>query len=169
MAPPLARLYPLLLFANKTQGREATDNFRQEKGSGGFPMPCECVALRVAFAPLFSTPVFQHAHVLLLGAMLSPGTAPRPRPCASWACAKTRSRSTPIGCCAVPAGLVSPPVRSCSACWSARLRQREQSCGDWRTPSSGDGASRSQRKASIVLRDALLLRTSSRRAASAAF
>jgi DDE superfamily endonuclease len=76
MAPPLARLYPLLIFANKTQDREATNNFRQEKGSGGFPMPCECVALIVAFAPLFSKPVFQHAHVLLLGAMLSPGTRP---------------------------------------------------------------------------------------------
>ena len=76
MAPPLARLYPLLLFANKTQDREATDNFRQEKGSGGCPMPCECVALRGACAPRFSTPVFQHAHVLLLGAMLSPGNRP---------------------------------------------------------------------------------------------
>ena len=37
-------------------------------------MPCEFVALFVAFAPLFSKPVFQHAHVLLMGAMLSPGT-----------------------------------------------------------------------------------------------
>jgi len=36
-------------------------------------MPCEFVALFVAFAPLFSKPVFQHAHVLLMGAILSPG------------------------------------------------------------------------------------------------
>jgi len=36
-------------------------------------MPCEFVALIVAFAPLFSKPVFQHVHVLLLGAILSPG------------------------------------------------------------------------------------------------
>ena len=36
-------------------------------------MPCEFVALLVAFAPLFSKPVFQHAHVLLMGAILSPG------------------------------------------------------------------------------------------------
>jgi hypothetical protein len=36
-------------------------------------MPCEFVALIVAFAPLFSKPVFQHAHVLLMGAILSPG------------------------------------------------------------------------------------------------
>ena len=36
-------------------------------------MPCEFVALMVAFAPLFSKPVFQHVHVLLIGAILSPG------------------------------------------------------------------------------------------------
>ena len=36
-------------------------------------MPCECVALMVAFAPLFSKPVFQHVQVLLVGAILSPG------------------------------------------------------------------------------------------------
>jgi hypothetical protein len=31
-------------------------------------MPCEFVALLVAFAPLFSKPVFHHVQVLLLGA-----------------------------------------------------------------------------------------------------
>ena len=36
-------------------------------------MPCEFIALIVAFAPLFSKPVFQHAQVLLMGAILSPG------------------------------------------------------------------------------------------------
>jgi hypothetical protein len=36
-------------------------------------MPCEFIALMVAFAPLFSKPVFQHAQVLLMGAILSPG------------------------------------------------------------------------------------------------
>jgi hypothetical protein len=36
-------------------------------------MPCEFVALMVAFAPLFSKPVFQHVQVLLLGAILAPG------------------------------------------------------------------------------------------------
>jgi hypothetical protein len=36
-------------------------------------MPCEFVALMVAFAPLFSKPVFQHVHGLLIGAILSPG------------------------------------------------------------------------------------------------
>jgi hypothetical protein len=36
-------------------------------------MPCEFVALMVALAPLFSKPVFQHVHVLLVGAILSPG------------------------------------------------------------------------------------------------
>ena len=36
-------------------------------------MPCEFVALIVAFAPLFSKPVFQHVQVLLMGAILSPG------------------------------------------------------------------------------------------------
>ena len=36
-------------------------------------MPCEFVALMVAFAPLFSKPVFQHAQLLLMGAILSPG------------------------------------------------------------------------------------------------
>src|SRR5215216_4888030 len=35
-------------------------------------MPCEFMALMVAFAPLFSKPVFQHAQVLLMGAILSP-------------------------------------------------------------------------------------------------
>ncbi|MCA1850202.1 MAG: transposase, partial [Acidobacteria bacterium] len=35
-------------------------------------MPCEFVALMVAFAPLFSKPVFQHAQVLLMGAILAP-------------------------------------------------------------------------------------------------
>ena len=37
-------------------------------------MPCEFVALIVACAPLFSKPVFHHAQVLLLGAILAPGT-----------------------------------------------------------------------------------------------
>ena len=36
-------------------------------------MPCEFVALMVAFAPLFSKPVFQHVQVLLMGAILAPG------------------------------------------------------------------------------------------------
>ena len=36
-------------------------------------MPCEFVALIVACAPLFSKPVFQHAQVLLMGAILAPG------------------------------------------------------------------------------------------------
>ena len=36
-------------------------------------MPCEFIALMVALAPLFSTPVFQHALVLLVSALLSPG------------------------------------------------------------------------------------------------
>jgi hypothetical protein len=36
-------------------------------------MPCEFIALIVAFAPLFSKPVFQHAQVLPMGAILSPG------------------------------------------------------------------------------------------------
>jgi hypothetical protein len=36
-------------------------------------MPCEFIALMVAFAPLFSKPVFRHVQVLLVGAMLSPG------------------------------------------------------------------------------------------------
>jgi hypothetical protein len=36
-------------------------------------MPCEFVALMIAFAPLFSKPVFPHVHVLLVGAILSPG------------------------------------------------------------------------------------------------
>ena len=35
-------------------------------------MPCEFVALMVAFAPLFSKPVFRHAQVLLAGALLAP-------------------------------------------------------------------------------------------------
>lgn len=36
-------------------------------------MPCELAALMVAFAPLFSKPVFRHAQVLLTGAILAPG------------------------------------------------------------------------------------------------
>jgi hypothetical protein len=36
-------------------------------------MPCEFIALMVAFAPLFSKPVFQHVQILLVGAMLAPG------------------------------------------------------------------------------------------------
>ncbi len=35
-------------------------------------MPCEFMALMVAFAPLFSKPVFQHAQLLLMGAILAP-------------------------------------------------------------------------------------------------
>jgi DDE superfamily endonuclease len=35
-------------------------------------MPCEFVALMVAFAPLFSKPVFHHVRVLLIGAILTP-------------------------------------------------------------------------------------------------
>ena len=41
-------------------------------------MPCACVALIVAFAPLCSKPVCQHVPVLLVGAILAPG--PRPVP-----------------------------------------------------------------------------------------
>ncbi len=36
-------------------------------------MPCELMNLIVAFAPLFSKPVFRHAQVLLMGAILAPG------------------------------------------------------------------------------------------------
>jgi hypothetical protein len=36
-------------------------------------MPCEFVTLMVAFASLFSKPVFQHVQVLLVGTILSPG------------------------------------------------------------------------------------------------
>src|SRR5215210_8708745 len=36
-------------------------------------LPLELANLIVAFAPLFSKPVFQHAQVLLAGALLSPG------------------------------------------------------------------------------------------------
>src|SRR5215216_2291664 len=36
-------------------------------------LPLELTNLIVAFAPLFSKPVFQHAQVLLVGALLSPG------------------------------------------------------------------------------------------------
>jgi hypothetical protein len=36
-------------------------------------LPLELANLIVAFAPLFSKPVFQHAQVLLVGALLSPG------------------------------------------------------------------------------------------------
>jgi hypothetical protein len=36
-------------------------------------MPCEFVARIGAFAPLFSKSVFQHVHVLPVGAILSPG------------------------------------------------------------------------------------------------
>jgi len=36
-------------------------------------LPLELTALIVAFAPLFSKPVFQHAQVLLMGAILAPG------------------------------------------------------------------------------------------------
>lgn len=35
-------------------------------------MPCEFMALMVAFAPLFSKPVFRHVQVLLMGAILAP-------------------------------------------------------------------------------------------------
>ena len=42
-------------------------------------MPCELVALMVACAPLCSKPVCQHGHVLLVGAILSPGTRPVPQ------------------------------------------------------------------------------------------
>lgn len=36
-------------------------------------LPLELTALIVAFAPLFSKPVFEHAQVLLIGAILAPG------------------------------------------------------------------------------------------------
>ena len=36
-------------------------------------MPCEFAAQMVAFAPLFSKPVFEHARLLVMGAMLAPG------------------------------------------------------------------------------------------------
>lgn len=36
-------------------------------------MPCEFVAQMVAFAPLFSKPVFRHVQVLICGAILAPG------------------------------------------------------------------------------------------------
>ena len=37
-------------------------------------MPCELLNLVIAFAPLFSKPVFEHAKVLLVGAILSPAS-----------------------------------------------------------------------------------------------
>ncbi len=36
-------------------------------------LPLELTVLIVAFAPLFSKPVFEHAQVLLMGAILAPG------------------------------------------------------------------------------------------------
>ena len=36
-------------------------------------LPAELLNLIVAFAPLFSKPVFGHAHVLVLGALLARG------------------------------------------------------------------------------------------------
>ena len=37
-------------------------------------MPCELMNLVIAFAPLFSKPVFQRVKVLLVGAILSPAS-----------------------------------------------------------------------------------------------
>jgi hypothetical protein len=37
------------------------------------PLPCELTSLIVAFASLFSKPVWQHVQVLLVGALLAPG------------------------------------------------------------------------------------------------
>jgi hypothetical protein len=37
------------------------------------PLPPDLIALRLPFAPLFSRPVFQHAQLLLAGAILAPG------------------------------------------------------------------------------------------------
>jgi len=37
-------------------------------------MPCELMNIGIAFAPLFSKPVFNHVKVLLMGAILSPAT-----------------------------------------------------------------------------------------------
>jgi hypothetical protein len=37
-------------------------------------LPAELLSLIVEFAPLFSKPVWEHAKVLLVGAILAPGT-----------------------------------------------------------------------------------------------
>ena len=37
------------------------------------PLPNEIIAVLIAFAPLFSQPVFRHVQVLLVGAILTPG------------------------------------------------------------------------------------------------
>jgi hypothetical protein len=37
------------------------------------PLPVELMNLIVVFAPLFSKPVFEHARILLIGAILAPG------------------------------------------------------------------------------------------------
>ncbi len=38
-------------------------------------MPCELLAIVIAFAPLFTKPVFCHIQVLIQGAILSPSPA----------------------------------------------------------------------------------------------
>jgi hypothetical protein len=79
-------------------------------------MPCKFVALMAAFAPWFSTPVFQHVHGLLVDAILSPGKRTVPRPYGSWARVRTSIFRPTIVSCTGPSGPASRRVRNCSAC-----------------------------------------------------
>ena len=47
-------------------------DFDQEKVKGDLTMPCELLNIVIAFAPLFTKPVFRHVQVLIQGAILSP-------------------------------------------------------------------------------------------------
>jgi hypothetical protein len=50
------------------------DCFDQEKVKGDLPVPCELMMIVIAFAPLFSKPVFRHLQVLIQGAILAPSS-----------------------------------------------------------------------------------------------
>ena len=131
-------------------------------------MPCEFIALMGACAPLFSKPVCQHVQVLLMGALLSPG---KRTVTAAWRVmgvsqdaqfqhdhrVLNRALWSGLTTSQVLLGLLVSAFASTGTCW------------DWTTLSSGDGARSSPRKASIVIRYALLMRTSAKPAACAGF
>jgi hypothetical protein len=68
-------------------------------------LPSRMVQVLASFAPLFSKGVWQHAQVLLIGAILAPGTRTvSSLPCAPWAWISRSASIATIECLAALAG-----------------------------------------------------------------
>ena len=87
-------------------------------------LPAKLLSLLVEFAPLFSKPVWEHAKVLLVGAILAPGTR------TVTACLRVMGLSQEKGFVNYHRVLIGRAgrywlrVTSCCVCWSRTLPRR---------------------------------------------